>query len=262
MSLAGMAEVSPQSDDREAPGNERVEELLEDLRIKIFEQGRSGLIAGDPRAQLFYERIAERLQEPDETDPLETRRCSLPGCTPASQRQWNEYVRQSVASVQRRASLLDEHGRSRVTYEYHSSGLLRHVDLADWRGRHRARIVYSAAGQPVEISLTAASGEVVAYTEDTFTAAGRCNFVAMVSELIELARRSFALFSQGLSPKQERVAQRNVEAVCDEVFPRVERLLRRELEEGRQLLPTSEDLLEMSFEQLLDLLAAEGPPEG
>lgn len=251
-----MVDLSPRAGDREASPSTRAEQLLEDLRVRIFEDGRGGLIAGDPRAQLVYERIAERLQEPDETDPLEAQRCGQQAeSAAADQRRWREYVQQSVASIKRRSSLLDELGRPRVTYDYHSSGLLRHVDLADWRGRHRARAIYNNAGEPVQIRLTAISGEEVAYTQETFTLAGRGNFVAVATELTERARRSFASLDQGSSPKQERLAQRNVEAVCNEIFPRVDKLLRQELEEARQLVPTSEDLLEMSFEQILELLA-------
>mmetsp|Transcript_91766 Transcript_91766/g.213406 ORF Transcript_91766/g.213406 Transcript_91766/m.213406 type:complete len:244 (-) Transcript_91766:241-972(-) len=236
--------------------NGQAAELLEELRVSLFERGQGGLLAGDPRAQLIFERLAERMHEPDETDPLEVQRCARSKGALACLRLWNEYVERSLASIERRSTLLTEHGRPRVTCEYHAGGSVRHLDLADWRGQRRARAVYNRAGEPVEIRLTALSGEEVTYTQETFGVGAGASFAVAAAELVERARRSCAMLAQEeAQPKEELLAKKRLEAACNTIFPRVEELLQRELDEGRQLVSTSEDLIEMSFQQLLEHLA-------
>merc|ERR1712048_412870 len=147
--------------------------------------------------------------EPDERDQLDARSFArLRRTSSVLMRQWSEYVRLCLASIEKRANMLDEQGLPRVTRSYHSFGSLRHVDLADWRGRHRVRVLYNSAGEPVEIRLLALSGKEVSYTQESFDLKG-ANFDSLGSRL-ERARQSAVLLFKDASSKQEQLARRSI----------------------------------------------------
>lgn len=251
------------------------EQLLEEIRAKLFEElpvphpRRSStgailrhavapprpLVSGDARAQLIYERLAERLLEPDDGDKAEAA-----GLSPLARHQWDHYLQLSRASIERRSGLKDARGIPRVTRTYGSDGMLLRLELSDWQGRLRASMLFDAAGEPDQVQLMSSSGSEVVYTRDVFGKAVEDAAASRLSRLLESARQSVLLYDSDPSAKQEQFARRLVEALCQAVFPRLEDLLRRELEEGRQLIPTSEDLLEAELEQLLQDLLAEVEP--
>merc|ERR1712008_32035 len=213
------------------------------------------LVAGDARAQLIYERLAERLLEPGDTNEAEDSGPSL-----TARQQWDHYLQLSRASIERRVGLKDMHGIPRVARNCHANGMLLRLDLADWRGRRRVCMLFNAAGEPTQVQLVSSCGSEVIYTRDSFGRAVEDRVASRLSQLLESARQSVLSYDNDPTAKQEQFARRMVEALCQAVFPRLEELLRRELEEGRQLIPPSEDLLEVELEQLLRSLLAEAVP--
>eukprot|EP00440_Ansanella_granifera_P010374 gb/GFBE01011254.1/.p1 GENE.gb/GFBE01011254.1/~~gb/GFBE01011254.1/.p1 ORF type:complete len:268 (+),score=52.83 gb/GFBE01011254.1/:1-804(+) len=216
--------------------------LLEEVRVRMFEDGPGGLLEDDPRAQTIFERLSDCLvEEAGEADAV-------------GARQWEEYVQKSVASIERRARQTDQSGQMRVTRAYENSGSLRHIDLADWRGRRRARVLFDSSGTALAVQLTSVSGEEVTYTQHDFAL---CSAVAqsrsvsgILGDRFACARQQCLALSRDSCPRQQKRAKQSVEALCNEIFPMLERLLRRESDEGRQLVPCSEDILEMSLQQL------------
>lgn len=251
--------------------------LLEEVRAKLFDRRHEGgRSVGEPRTQVVYERIAEFLAEQAEESAqagLESR--------PGAVKRWHEYLRQTQASLERRSEMVDKYGAPRVVKTFHSGGALWHVDLADWRGRHRVRLLYDNTSQdPQEVRLVSSSGEETHYTVQSFetpaTLSSRSSSSSRSGEgaqplslspggsgsagsgrlrrRLELARWRCTQLAGSTSPKCEQQAKRSVEELCQVALPRLERMLRRELEEGRQLVPTSEDLLEMEAEEIITLL--------
>lgn len=233
--------------------------LLEQIRVKFFDDDscHAGL-KGEPRTQVVYERIAEFLADQAEEGLRsdEQQDCtSCSGISAAAERCWGEYVRQTQVSVERRSQLLDEHGSARVTRK-HSAGLVSHVDLSDWKGRHRVRLLYDAASQePKEVRLVSSSGVEVRYTVESFEAPEQEGGIGKALKMrLEAARHSCAQLAHDASPKREQLAQESVVAFCELALPQLEKLLQRELREGRQFVPTSEELLEMDMEEIVALL--------
>lgn len=239
-----------------------------------------------------------------------------PTASPSQERQrrWSEYVATTLASIKRRETLLDIQGQPRVTRVFcapsDASSLsaqqallaqtgagtggtggappvpLHHVDLADWRGRHRVRVLYDGFADPLEIRQCNTSGGETVYTsadfepEPAFFLEGQG--LSSLASRLERARQSAALLRHadaaaaaagnaapvatgGCSGTAaagagdaERAALQSIEALCNEVFPRLDKLLQRERDEGRQLVPCSEDLLEMELERVVELLEAPG----
>lgn len=232
--------------------------LLEDLRVQMFDQGGfCSRVADDPRAEVIYERIAEWLAEVAEQGPDSPAGCSVSSAASSPSRaaappSWTEYVRRTQASVQRRAASLDARGGPRVVRKYHSGGALWHVDLADWQGRHRARLLYDATSLEVsEVRLVGGSGEELRYTSESFGAKG-----SLLRVHLDRARASCAqLGRSGASKQHQQRARQSVELLfAAALLPGLERLIQREADEGRQLVPPSEDLIEMDVEQIVALL--------
>lgn len=231
-------------------------DFLEELRQKIFESNNgSALLKGDTRATLVFEKIVERLQEePDEGDKFEAT-LRKPRSMSILNRQWKEYVTQSVASIEKRANTVDENGKPRVEHLYRCAGVLRHTDLSDWRGRHRVRIIYDGAGEPVEISLTNLLEQQTTYNRDSFDPhCSEDNSGKSLSDRYEKARRSSVLAHKDKSPKHETLTRLSIQHLTDDTFRLLEQLFKRENTENRSLVPTSEELLEMSLEQVLEHL--------
>lgn len=235
------------------------DQLLEDIRTKLFEAGEGrSILAGDGRAQTIFERLAERLQEePDEVDNLEAKSFARIRRPSVLTRQWKQYVASCMASIDKRAESTDENGQRRVSRIYRSYGNLRRIDLADWRGRPRVRILFDSAGSPTEVTLISLSRQEVHYTRESFDPEGpdvSDGLGNTLDDCFERARRSSVLSLGDPSPKHRKMTEVNVENLCDQIFPRLERLLKREQVEGRQLVPCSEELYEMSLEQILEHL--------
>mmetsp|Transcript_36504 Transcript_36504/g.58868 ORF Transcript_36504/g.58868 Transcript_36504/m.58868 type:complete len:269 (+) Transcript_36504:116-922(+) len=251
-------------DEQERPEGP-ADRLLEEIRIRFFEGGKGGLLAGDPRTQTIYECLAERLlqDEPGDADVREAGRVEPLGRSSLITRQFRAYVRQSLASIERRAHLVDHQGQPRVIRAYRSQGLIHQIDLADWRGKRRARVLFDNAGEAVEVRLTSSSGPEVSYTVQSFDLA---NGVAgkgpqtssVLADCLERARSSAIRVTRDSSIRHQKMMQLSVEALCKEVFPRLEKLLELELVQGRQLVPCSEDLLEMGLEQIFEQLEQPG----
>lgn len=276
--------------------------LLEELRQRIFQGPKAEALVGDPRASLMYEKIAELLELDDVLLPLSTHDSdaddggiiSFPPMTcPASaerHRLWAEYVATTMASIKRRETLLDIQGRPRVTRVYAASLAaaalahggtggappvpLHHVNLADWRGRRRVRVVYDGCAEAIEIQQCDTQGVQTVYTASDFepTLANvtmDSGGAVPVSELLQRARQCAAQLrradagvavaiggcSRGAAAAdEERAAIDSIEALCDKVFPRLNNLLQRERDDGRQIVPCSEDLLEMELERIVEML--------
>eukprot|EP00927_Polykrikos_kofoidii_P075488 TRINITY_DN71729_c0_g1_i1.p1 TRINITY_DN71729_c0_g1~~TRINITY_DN71729_c0_g1_i1.p1 ORF type:complete len:259 (-),score=39.37 TRINITY_DN71729_c0_g1_i1:85-861(-) len=234
--------------------------FLEEQRLRLFKAGKGGLLARDPRPSLVYDMIVDYLQEdPTDSEQLEA---SARSAQQASQddvaielARWQDYVRKSMASIDRRGNLLDRRGTPRVARVYRGSGTLRHVDLADWQGRHRARVTCDGDGEPTMVKLVGVAGEETTYTRESFRSEGTtCSASSVEPSLavkLERARDSSVILFGDSSAKQELAARKHIEALCGDVFPRLEKLLLREQAEGRQLVPASEDLLEFTLEDFL-----------
>lgn len=243
--------------------------LLEDIRVRLFEQGggRAGLLAVEPRTHAVYERIAEWLAEQAGEGRTPAAASTIPGAgvgaavppqrrSPSAERRWQEYLRQTSASIDRRSRMLDERGQPRVVRTFGSGGALWHVDLSDWRGRHRVRLTYDGAtGDAMEVRLISGSGHELRYSPESFEKPG-----SSLRTALERARLSCAQLSGDDLParagrlRASRLARQSVEAFCEAALPRLERLLRRELEEGIRLVPSPKELLEMDPEQIMQFL--------
>lgn len=229
--------------------------VLEDVRVRLFEhRSLGGSVADDSRTQVVYERLAEWLAERAEecasTGASASSMAAAQSAASAAPTTWGEYLRQTEASIQKRAHLVDRLGKPRVLRTYTSSGSLLHVDLMDWRGRLRARLAHEgASGEVSAVTLVSSEGLEFRYTAEHFSRP-----VASVRLRLEQARRSCNALVVGNSPKRRHAAQRSVEALCAVALPQLERLMKREVEEGRQLVPPFEDLMEMDMAQIIDLL--------
>lgn len=234
--------------------------LLEEIRVKLFDGGGSvgSTLSGEPRTQVVYERLAEFFAEQAEEGSVALGALAgdggagnSPSASSTKRRLWRKYLQQTLASVEKRAKLVDANGAARVIRAALPAGGWSHVELLDWKGRRRVRVTYGAGGVPVEVLLVSGSGEELRYTEETFAANSASG--GALGHLLEAARVACSRL-RGASPQQVAHAKKTVEDLCVVALPRLEGLLRRELEEGRQLVPTSEDLLEMDAEEIIALL--------
>lgn len=223
--------------------------LLEDIREQMFDKGGfCSRFADDPRTEAIYEQIAYWLAEQTAAGTVSPRGG---GTSTAGSPLWAEYVRRTLVSIQRRAHLTDARGAPRVVNTFHSGGSLWHVDLSDWRGRHRVRVLYDAAGACTEVRLISGCGEELRYVPTMFGTS-----TSVLRTHLERARMHCAQLShQPASKAAEQRARKSVEHLfAAALLPSLERLIQLEVEEGRQLVPLSEDLVEMDVEQIIELL--------
>ncbi|CAJ1398535.1 unnamed protein product [Effrenium voratum] len=237
--------VSARKDDKSDAGEAMLDRILEDLRLRVFQDSKGAPTDGDPRSQTIFERMAEKLLEgPSRAEIAEAKAGQrLPSTWT---RQWKAYVAKCLASIDRRSELRDGNNQPRVTRVYNKIHALQHVELADWQGRPRARIVFNGA-DVVEVLLTDLRGKQERHTQQSFALSAK----ACPKESFQRARLACVPLLD--AARAEGVVQ-SLEELCREVFPRLDMLFKRELDEGRQFVPCAEDLEEMSFEVLLDEL--------
>eukprot|EP00747_Dinoflagellata_sp_TGD_P169454 gnl/TRDRNA2_/TRDRNA2_198447_c0_seq1.p1 gnl/TRDRNA2_/TRDRNA2_198447_c0~~gnl/TRDRNA2_/TRDRNA2_198447_c0_seq1.p1 ORF type:complete len:314 (-),score=64.58 gnl/TRDRNA2_/TRDRNA2_198447_c0_seq1:74-1015(-) len=234
--------------------------FIEELRVKLFEaaEGPRSLYSRDQRGEIVFDKIVERLQEePDEGDRFEAKHYLRPRSFSVLTRQWQEYVREQLASIDRRSTLVDAKNEQRVARYYRQSGALRYIDLNDYQGRLRARILYDSAGEPIEVRLISSKGKEASYTRESFDQEpGQAPFMgtSLIDRFERARRNSVSNTENNISLKQKQLTKQSIESLCNDSFERLEQLLKREGSEGRQLVPTGEELIEMSLEQTLEHL--------
>lgn len=165
---------------------------------------------------------------------------------------WNEYVRQTNASIEKRAGSHDMFGAARVMRTHHSNGTLLCVDVSDWKGRPRAHVTHNAStGEVSEIRLISSKGEETCYNSDNF------GTTSNLLTHLQKTQRCCAALSRNSSPQKMQAVTRSLEALCHSaLLPCLERLVQREVDEGQQLVPPFEDLMEMDAETIVRLLDA------
>jgi len=229
---------------------------LEDLHSSIF----SASLVGDARAEAVFDRISTRAQgKPEQASSVDIR--SL-GATDQPfkampQRQWEQYVQKSLASIEKRGALQDCHGKARISFSWHPGGTLQIIRLADWRGRHRASVLFGESGSPQEVRLIHLSkGAAEAFAPDG-------SAPAMEEEVVTPATFGEASPKNGdgnlsayeaLSFKLPQMGRTDVALLCQKAFSRLEDILQQERDEGRELLPPAEEIAEMRLSRIMQLL--------
>ncbi|CAE7497024.1 NEK1 [Symbiodinium sp. KB8] len=244
--------ASPRAEVKQDQWAAALEELLEEVRLSILKDSATDLLDGDPRLQTIFERVSEKLTEaPGEggkelSDAKSAQRLWT--------RQWKAYAAKALASIERRAHLKDQHGQPRVRATKDSSGS-RQVELADWRGRVRAR-VFTQNGEPTRVHIINLHGKEDVYTQSCFG----LEVCSSTAQRFQCTRQQCLLLLADWSAGQRAIIKQSLQEIC-KIFPRLEVLFQRELREaehhfslfvdnssrqGRQL-----DLEEMSFDPLL-----------
>lgn len=234
--------ASPRAEVKQDQWAAALEELLEEVRLSILKDSATDLLDGDPRLQTIFERVSEKLTEaPGEggkelSDAKSAQRLWT--------RQWKAYAAKALASIERRAHLKDQHGQPRVRATKDSSGS-RQVELADWRGRVRAR-VFTQNGEPTRVHIINLHGKEDVYTQSCFG----LEVCSSTAQRFQCTRQQCLLLLADWSAGQRAIIKQSLQEIC-KIFPRLEVLFQRELREGRQLVACAEDLEEMSFDPLL-----------
>jgi hypothetical protein len=202
----------------------------------------------------IWANFAARLdEEPDEGDVFLCK--PRPRSMSEYGRLWDRYVEDAKASFAKRADVLDDYGRPRVSYMFRANGLKRYADLMDHVGRHRARLIYDSNSAVTEVVLKDVMGRETVYSKSDFDPNhDSANLVESLVEKLERALGSNVASYADSSAKQQKLAEQSVLDFARDLLALLEKVQEAEELSGKELLPAPSTLSSMGIERVVEHL--------